>query len=82
MERLCALRAVDWAPDPSLPSFAGQNPVAQLPGWVVPHMLIVPAGQLGHPMPVLVLMEVTNGYLREHLPTSVLDAVWRRNVCC
>lgn len=48
------------------PSLDTDYPGAQLPGWLVPYMLSVAAGQVCHPVVVLVLMKANNGPFKCH----------------
>src|SRR5690242_9456815 len=54
--RLIAAHAVELDPDPRRPAFRRGHPRAYLPRRIVPHVLRVPALELGHPVTVLVLM--------------------------
>lgn len=43
--------------DPTRPALGRRDPLADLPGRIVSHVLAVPATELGHPVALDVLME-------------------------
>jgi hypothetical protein len=50
----------------SFPALRRDDPGASLPGRIVAHVLGMAALQVGHPMPLLILMEVNNAALLTH----------------
>src|SRR3954454_15395283 len=56
--------------EPAVSTFAGHHPGTLLPGRIVPHVLIVTALELRHPVTLLVLMETDDEPLRCHLTCS------------
>lgn len=57
------LATVERQPDGRRPALGRQDPGAVLPWRQVPGMLVVEAGQFGHPMAFLVLMKANNASL-------------------
>src|SRR5437762_2637389 len=63
-----ALDAVQPHPEPAAAAFRGDDPRATLPRRVVADVLVVPALQLGHPVPFLILVEARNPTLHRDPP--------------
>lgn len=59
-QRLIAQFALEYEAQKLRPPAFGQYPGAIGERWIVPHMLGVPAGQIGHPITHLILMITHN----------------------
>jgi hypothetical protein len=59
-QRLSAQFAMEHEAQKLLTPAFGQYPGAIGERWIVPHMLGVPAGQIGHPITHLILMKTHN----------------------
>ncbi len=63
---LYAFSTDQGVPQMTCPSLDTDYPGVQLPGWPVSYMLSVAAGQVCHPVVVLVLMKANNGSFKCH----------------
>lgn len=82
-----ATAALQDAAQAAPPALVGRDPSPNLPGWVVPHMLRVPALELRDPVLLLVLvvphdstvhvlaasMKAASEFLRANLTPSVIE---------
>jgi hypothetical protein len=62
-----ALGALEHRLEPASPTLLARHPATNLPGRIMTHVLAMAALQLGHPVPLLVLMEA--GYASLHVIT-------------
>jgi hypothetical protein len=58
-----AAYALELVPNPLRPARFRQHPGTELPWRLMPHMLAVAAGELGHPMPFVIAVESDDGLL-------------------
>ena len=67
-----AAATVEQPAEPTRPALRRCNPGSRLPGWVVPHMLLMPTFENSHPVTFLIPMEARDSPVHALSDTSGL----------